>query len=1165
MIHSKLLTKFAFSLALALAVVAVVTSVPVRLEAQAISGDLVGKITDASGAVLPNATVEAVNLGTSQKITTTTNANGEYHFINMPVGHYKVTASGNGLTGGYADVKVDLNKSATANITATVGAAATTVEVVEQAATIDTTTSTIQTNYDTKQAEDLPTASVGLGVLNLSLLQAGVGSSGGIGAGTGPAVSGQRPRNNNFTIEGVDNNSKSVTGPLVTIPNDAVESFTVLQNNFSPEFGHSSGGQFNTTIRSGSNKFHGRAYEYFQNRNLNAEDSQVALSQFNAGDKVQNPRYDNNRFGGQVGGPVIKDKLFFFTNWEYQPVGAVGGASSACAPTAAGYAALAGMPGLSANNLKVLQTYLPAAASVDTANCGSSDSTGNYGQFAKLPKTDPNYKDAPLVFGYDVTGAGKSIIPLGSVGFAGPNFSNGLTTVNSVDFNPTSKDQIRFRYIYIKQTFSDTAAQLSSFWLTDPALYHVSTFSEYHTFSPTITNEFRLGFNRYTSPTPVGPQVFPGLAMFPNITLDDLRGVNIGPNGNAPQGAAQNTYQLVDNVSWLRGKHNLKFGMEARKYISPQTFTQRVRGDYYYCGFACDKTAPSASSLDEFLRDFSPTDFGERSTGNPVYAGDQYAIYGFGNDEWRATSHLTINLGLRYEYTGTPAGNGLQALNSIASVPGLINFARPRAQKKNFAPRVGFAFSPGNSGETSIRGGFAMSYDVIYDNLGILSLPPELSGTCDVGSPGGACQYQDIGFLANGGLPAGSGGVTPFATAAAARANTASFVPNQKLPYSESWNLGIQHIFAKKYIAEIRYVGSKGIHLPVQDRINRVAKTTATTFLPTFLAAPTQATLDALTVTTKCPVVAGVETCPAGMTSLNKISNYEPGLAAAGFNGASVVSFQPYGSSIYHGLQSQLTRNFTNGLQFQAAWTWSHMFDNSTADVFSTVLTPRRAQDWNNFAGERSVSALDHRHRITLEVVYDLPFFKKDSNWFKKNILGNWEMAPIYTFQSPEYATVRSGADSNLNGDNAGDRTIINPSGNPLLGSSVTAKTNTAGMVVAYLANNPNAYYIQAGVGARSTASRNTLALPRINNWDLTAVKRFSIREGMNFEFQAQALNVLNHAQFVPGSLNQINSLGYTSGEVTNMLQVNQPTFAHFKDVLSQQPRTMQLALKFTF
>src|SRR6185369_11683513 len=195
-----------------------------------------------------------------QKITTTTNANGEYHFSNLPIGHYKISATGNGLTGGIADTRVDLNKTATANIVATVGQSSTTVEVVEQAATIDTTTAQIQTNYDPKQAQDLPTASIGLGVLNLSLLQAGVASSGGIGVGTGPSVSGQRPRNNNFTIEGVDNNDKAVTGPNLTIPNDAVQNFTVLQNQFSPEFGHSSGGQFNTTIKSGTNKFHGKAY-----------------------------------------------------------------------------------------------------------------------------------------------------------------------------------------------------------------------------------------------------------------------------------------------------------------------------------------------------------------------------------------------------------------------------------------------------------------------------------------------------------------------------------------------------------------------------------------------------------------------------------------------------------------------------------------------------------------------------------------------------------------------------------------------------------------------------------------------------------------------------------------------------------------------------------------
>jgi len=652
--------------------------------------------------------------------------------------------------------------------------------------------------------------------------------------------------------------------------------------------------------------------------------------------------------------------------------------------------------------------------------------------------------------------------------------------------------------------------------------------------------------------------------MFPNITLDDLGGINIGPDGNAPQKGVLNTYQLTNNLSWLLGKHSLKFGIEARKYISPQSFTQRVRGDYEYA--ACAKCSAAiggatTSSLDEFLRDLRPSTFGERSTGDPQYAGDQYAIYGFGNDEFRMTSHLTLNLGLRYEFTGTPAGMGLQSLNSVSNVPGFVTFGRPKAQRTNFAPRVGFAYSPGNSGDTSIRGGFAMAYDVIYDNLPILSLPPQLSGTCDVAlTSAPSCAYSSTGFIANGGLPSGGNGVTNFATAALARKNTAAFVPDQKLPYSESWNLGIQHVFAKKYIAEVRYVGTKGIHLPVQARINRRGKVDSSTFLPTFTTAPTAAALNALKLALDCS--AG---CAAGVTGFDAISSYNADWAAAGFNSASVVAFEPYGSSIYHGLQTQLTRNFTNGLQFQAAWTWSHMFDNSTADVFSTVLTPRRAQDWTNFNGEKATSALDHRHRITMSVIYDTPFFKKSSNWFTRNVLGNWEVAPIYTFQSPEYATVRSGADSNLNGDSAGDRTIINASGVANTATSVNALTNAHGDTVGYLATNPNAYYIQAGAGALATAPRNTLQLPRINNWDLTAVKRFSIREGMSFEFQAQALNVFNHAQYVPGSLNQINSIGYTSGAVQNVLQANSATFGDFKSVFSQQPRTMQLVMKFIF
>src|SRR5262249_9945693 len=255
-------------------------------------------------------------------------AQGEYHFVNLPVGTYSVAVTAAGLNGRIDNIKVDLNQTETANITASVAGTSTAIESNETRVAVDFRPPTIPPTYMAKEAADLPTTSTGSGVLNLSLLDAGVASAGGVGVGSGPAVSGNRPRNNNFTVEGVDNNSISVTGPLITIPNDAVDSFTVLQNQFSAEFGHSSGGQFNQTITSCTNTFHGRLYEYFQNRDLNAIDTLAAL-----GGATSNPRYDNNRFGGQVGGPILKNKLFFFTDWEYNPVGQVPVPPVSCAPT----------------------------------------------------------------------------------------------------------------------------------------------------------------------------------------------------------------------------------------------------------------------------------------------------------------------------------------------------------------------------------------------------------------------------------------------------------------------------------------------------------------------------------------------------------------------------------------------------------------------------------------------------------------------------------------------------------------------------------------------------------------------------------------------------------------------------------------------------------------
>ena len=249
---------------------------------QATDATLVGVVSDQSGAAVPGGSVTIENVATGLKQSAVTNNNGEYRFNNVPLGRYNLSVAANGFTTAtLKDIAVTLNQTATANITLQVGSVATTVEVTEAAATIDTTTAQVQSSYNSEESRYLPMTSVGvagtnLGVLNLSLLSAGVSSGGGIGVGTGPAVGGQRPRNNNFTIEGVDNNDKVLTGNVVYLSNEATENFTLLQNQFSAEFGHSSGGQFNVAVKGGTNDIHGSIYEYFENRNLNAQDQTLA-------------------------------------------------------------------------------------------------------------------------------------------------------------------------------------------------------------------------------------------------------------------------------------------------------------------------------------------------------------------------------------------------------------------------------------------------------------------------------------------------------------------------------------------------------------------------------------------------------------------------------------------------------------------------------------------------------------------------------------------------------------------------------------------------------------------------------------------------------------------------------------------------------------------------
>jgi hypothetical protein len=1104
--------------------------------AQGTNGSLAGVVRDPSGAVIPNASVKITSESTGVTTNVVSTSSGDYTVQNLLPAKYDVLVTVPGFQPfDLKGVAVDLNKASTANVTLTIGSN-TSVEVSADAGVVlDTTSTNLTTTFSNEELSNLPTSTVTGGVLNAALLSPGVASSGGVGIGYGPSIGGQRPRNNNFTIEGIDNNDKSVTGPLVYVPNDAVGEFTLITNQFSPEFGHSSGGQFNTNVLSGTNHFHGKVYEYFQNRNLNAAGGI-------AGGKVPNPRYDNNRYGGQLGGPILHDKLFFFANFERQSIGQ-SLSYFLCTPTAAGLAqiaSLAGPDGFSTVNAQQYAKYTPAANYYGGAQVTADNDLACGNQAA-----GPQY--------LTVTGPGASSnIPLGNYHVDTPTFSNFDALTTSVDYNISSRDSLRVRYIYNTEGAEDTAANLPTFFTSVPYKYHLIALSEYHNFTPNLTNEFRIGFNRFANTTGSGNFTYPGLDQFPNLTFYDQGYINVGPDPNAPQFTIQNLYQATDNINWVKGKHTIKIGFDGRKYISPQGFTQRARGDYEW------------AALDQFLHDLAPDQngFAERSSGNHTYYGDQTAFYGYANDTWRATPTLTVNAGLRYEFTSVPVGERAQRLNIAASVPGLANFNSPQPQYTNFAPRVGLNWAPDE--KTSIRAGFGMAYDVLFDNLGTLSFPPQYSTTQDVGA-GSAPAYGSPSFLANGGLPPGQGsGTTTYATPAAARAATSAYLPNQVLPYAETYTLTVQRTIGSNYTAELGYEGTRGIHLATQDQINIQPKATTANQLPTYL-----------TLGSNPLVPGGPQT--TNLAAIEALSNIVPAWKTAGFT-SKITSYQPYSGSNYNALVANLTRRFQHGLQMNMSYTWSKTMDDATAEVFSTVLTPRREQNSQCISCDYSRSALDRTNRVTLEALYDLPLYKNSQNFFLKNVVGNWAISPIYTYESPEYTTALSGVNSNLNGDSGAaiDRPNINPNGVKGTGSGVTpiysaalvancgaGVSQCAGNTVGYLANNPNAYYIEAGPGTAPTAGRNTLPIRPIDNIDLSAYKRVTVFDRYTVEFGAQAFNVLNHAQYIPGSVDNVSSNGYTASY--NFQTVSNSFFNQPQKVFGNNPRTMQLSAKFDF
>jgi hypothetical protein len=1115
---------------------------PIPAAAQRITGTLRGQVFDPTGAAVPNAQVTATNQETGVSVKITTTSAGTYSFPSLIPGLYKVSVEAKGFKNFVAtDISVIANQDNVADTHLDLGVATEVVEVTAGGVAVQTTSSDLNNSYDVSEVQ-LPNGAGTLNgsPLNLAVLAPNVVAQPGGVTGIGGSVGGTRPRDNNFTVDGVDDNNLGVTGNNSTVIPDAVAEFNLTTNQFSAEYGHSAGGQFSLVTKTGTNNWHGSGEWYNQNRNYNSLDNLTKKAIDVQHTLAGQPAFDNNRFGGTVGGPIVKNKLFVFGAYEYTYLHGQGSATAFTGPTAAGLATLEADAANSA--VKALLANFPVASANDAGNV--------------------------MIHRGGINSTTIDTVPIGNITIFSPNFQQEHDAQVNADYT-MGRHQFGARFLINQGKFifpvNSTQAQFNQ-----NELFHNRkiALNDVWTISSHVVNDLRLQYSFFGEPF-----LNPCTSCPTDITINDLlSGVTVGPGDNTTQ--KQNTYQIADTFSWSRGKHSFKFGGQYNHFIYPQFFLPRSNGDNQY------KTANA------FINDIVPDNPGRtlRGAGTGSFLGTQSAFYVFAQDDFKFTSRLTLNLGVRYEYWTNPVGSSTQSLNAISNAPGLITFGNPKTDKNNIAPRVGFAYDPTGRGKTSIRGGFGIAYDVKFQNFASITLPPQLQSELN---PASACTLSPkpswcptastpngAGFLAGGGLPSA---YIPPASQAAARNLTTAFIDDTVMPKILTWSLGVQHEFARNTAVEVRYLGTRGLELPVQFRRNHISAFDAGIApLPTFFkksdvptswtaSTPTDAAFNAFNsnIYLTAPCTTGPGVCP--------------------FKG-NITSDPPLGSSIYHAGSVSFTQRARHGLTFNANYTYAHTIDNSTNEFFTSLLNPRRAQDTNRINEDRGNSDLDVRHKFALSLTYQVPDVRSD-NRFVKTLVNGFQIGSIFLAQTGQPITLQSGGvDSNGNGDSAGDRASFNPFASGVGGSDVFAVCELAGgatalssagmaaggscpgAAIGYTPVSYGARYIITGPGARANLGRNSFASPGFDVLNLSVGKKFHFSESKYLLAKADIFNILNHPNYALSNGNVFSAAGVTTATTTPGYAIpGDPNFLNAPGLFSGGFRSMTLGLKFVF
>ncbi len=1110
-----------------------------------VTGSIVGTVQDPQGAVVTGAKVVAKDAATNREFTAQTNAAGVFAVRLLPPGSYNVRIEAGDFRA-YEATNVTVavgNEASLGTIKMSLGSRSETVTVEGGAPLVEATTDQISQTFSSAQTASLP---IGNNFDSLALFVPGVAPAGDAGFsntnGAGIVSNGLRGRANNFEIDGQGNNDNSIGGPSIFFGNqDAVQEIQVITN-YSAEYGKDSGSVVNYITKAGTNQIHGTGFEFYQGSFADSLENQEKSSLFGfcTSGVTTNctaptiSKFVDNRFGGTVGGPIVKDKVWFFgsTNWERQRVGASPSTTNGLiTPT---NTTINGVP----SGLSTLQAAFPGNPGVAALLAIGPYAVKDGNPVPIVPTSGVPVMDTVTV------GATTAQVAETQVRRSITSLFNDREFTGRVDFKFSDKDNFNTRYVF-QQTINTGVnfgnGTATGDWETLPGRDQQLALNWTRSFSNTFVNAVLLSYSRAnfafnSGATPSCVIATPTACPTDILFIDGVTS-NFGLASGFPQGRIINVYALADNASVSRGSHTLKIGGEYDLQRSPNTFLPNNNGIYFY--------GQSGDGLSDLLNNNALQT--RLTLGNPKLPFSENDLAFYFQDDWKAKSNLTLNLGIRWEWNQ-------QAVNllhdrSVAQQKGTNPFwdttlplsltTVPHVPQSlhNFTPVLGFAWTPQFGGkllgenQTVLRGGFRISYDPSFYNifLNVATSAPTVNAATLSGVPNtlptSGFFGTDVQTVVTPLIPTG---VNPGLR------NHTTVDPNFHNPYTEQWNLGLQRSIGTRVAVEARYVGNHAVGL-FQSRNGNPA-------LGQLIADGFQSLI------------------PAGLTPCTDPT--QPGFASgyADCHFRRVVTRGNTASSNYNSLQSQLRISHFHGVSATAAYTFSKTIDNAS-EIFSTIAggsTVSFAQNPFDISGaERARSGIDYPHTVGLTLTYDLPFAKSQQG-FVGHLIGGWQANTTYRYTSGEpYTTIqlRHGGDcdptSVLSGTYDACRPILHDARAPLGssaqycdGSTTSGGLNTPecpsnitgtsafplgtlvspfdpclfvqGCVVTplttahWVVNDPVAAQILGspfkGVG------RNSLRGQAVNTVNLAMFKDTKLGERFTLQFQAQAFNVMNHA-----------------------------------------------------